>query len=710
MLEALRAHYHEHRFGWRLLGAGRAVRSRSREALHSRSIRAGDQRVLSQVTARASSIDQAFPEVASPEVSVIIPVFNQWELTRACLTSIAASAPLERLELILVDDASTDETPRELARVANLHVVRNTLNTGFTRAVNRGAAVARGRYLLFLNNDTRVLPGWLEALVEAVSQPDIAAAGSKLLFPSGLLQEAGGIIWSDASGWNVGRGRNPRRPEYNYRRDVDYCSAASLIVRREAFTQAGGFDERYAPAYYEDADLCFTLRAAGQRVVYEPSSVVVHVEGATHGTELRRPATGAHGKASQHRNRGVFAAKWADELIRRLPPPARVTVRAELSGGRPDPRPRVLVCDVKVPTPDRDAGSERMSWILRLLVPMSAHLTLVPLDRDEREPYATALRREGVEVSVGGLRSFGGFARRRPGFYDLVVLSRPDVAFAYLGTVRRNFPGAEVVFDTVDLYFVREERRRAVFRVPGRRSTRAQQLELGLVRRCDLIATVTETEKETLQRLVPGSRIVVLPTVHERRRDQPPGFEGRSGLLFIGNFRHEPNADAVAFLLDEILPLVRARIDVSLVVIGGSVPAGLTRRHDAGVRFAGHVADVVPLFDAARVFVSPLRFGAGMKGKNGQAMALGLPLVTTSIGAEGMDLVDGVHALVRDDAAAFADAVVRLHEDPSLWATVAANARRAADERWSPEAMRARLDELLTTNTRLPGRGSHPVP
>jgi glycosyltransferase involved in cell wall biosynthesis len=230
------------------------------------------------------------------------------------------------------------------------------------------------------------------------------------------------------------------------------------------------------------------------------------------------------------------------------------------------------------------------------------------------------------------------------------------------------------------------------------------------VRRCDLIATVTETEKETLQRLVPGSRIVVLPTVHERRRDQPPGFEGRSGLLFIGNFRHEPNADAVAFLLDEILPLVRARIDVSLVVIGGSVPAGLTRRHDAGVRFAGHVADVVPLFDAARVFVSPLRFGAGMKGKNGQAMALGLPLVTTSIGAEGMDLVDGVHALVRDDAAAFADAVVRQHEDPSLWATVAANARRAADERWSPEAMRARLDELLTTNTRLPGRGSHPVP
>jgi GT2 family glycosyltransferase/glycosyltransferase involved in cell wall biosynthesis len=650
----------------------------------------------------------AFRDVATPEVSVIIPVFNQWELTRACLASIAASAPLERLEVIVVDDASTDATATELGRVSNVRVVRNAENAGFTRSANRGAAAARGRLLLFLNNDTRVCPGWVEGLLEAIAVPGVAAAGSRLLYPSGLLQEAGAVIWADGSGWNLGRGRSPRRPEYAYRREVDYCSAASLMVRADLFTVAGGFDERYAPAYYEDADLCFTLRALGHRVVYEPSSTVVHLEGATHGTERRRPVAGAHGKVNQRRNRELFAAKWAEDLSRRRSQPSRVTPREELLASRPDPRPRVLVCDVQVPTPDRDAGGQRMAWILRLLVPMTAHLTMAPTDRVDRGAAAEALRQDGIEVSVGGFRSFRGLLRSRRDLYDLVILSRPDVASARAGSVRRYLPHARLIFDTVDLHFRREERRLAVAgAVRTRGIARARALEMGLVRRCDVTATVTETEREVLRGLVPGSDIVVLPTVHELRPDTPPPFDARCGLLFIGSFGHEPNADAVAFLLDEILPRVRQRIDVPLVVIGGSPPPALACRAGAGVRFAGHVDDVVPLFDRARVFVSPLRFGAGMKGKNGQAMALGLPMVTTSIGAEGMDLVDGGDALIRDDPTGFADAVVCLHQDADLWRAIAENARREAGERWSPAAMRARLERLLRGADLEGGRERH---
>ncbi len=689
-------HFHRRGFGWRLLGAGRAARASWRAAIQLRTLRASDRRAISELMGRASPHDLAFAMVPSPEVSVIIPVFNQWELTRDCLASIIASAPLDRLEVIVVDDASTDLTPSELGRVSNLRVVANAANAGFTRSANRGAQAARGRYLLFLNNDTRVCPGWLEGLVEATGAPGVAAAGSKLLYPSGLLQEAGAVIWSDGSGWNLGRGRNPRRPEYSYRRDVDYCSAASLMVRAEAFTQAGGFDERYSPGYYEDADLCFTLRALGHRVVFEPSSVVIHLEGGTYGTEWRPPAAGAHGKAGQLRNRGVFSAKWADELTGRTPQPHRVTTLAELIGSRPGARPRILVCDAQVPTPDRDAGSQRMAWMLRLLAPMSGHLTLVPLDRVERAPYGAALGRDGVEVWTGSTGSFSALARERRGFYDLAILSRPDVASACIRSVRRSSPRARVVFDTVDLESLREERRIAVAGTRSPRGTvRARRVELGLVRRSDVTATATATEMGVLRREAPGTCLIVLPTVHERRSDPPPPFEARSGLLFIGSFRHPPNADAVAFLLDEILPLVRLRIDASLVVIGGSPPPALARRGDAGVRFAGHVNDVVPLFDAARVFVSPLRFGAGMKGKNGQAMSLGLPMVTTAVGAEGMDLVDGHHALIRADPAAFADAVVRLHDDRGLWESIAENARRDAGERWSPDAMAARLERLV---------------
>jgi GT2 family glycosyltransferase/glycosyltransferase involved in cell wall biosynthesis len=700
-LRSLRSHLEQRRFGWRLLAVPVVARSRARDAWRARTVRAGDRRLLARIVAPLDPVQLAFPEVRSPEVSVIIPVFNQWALTRACLASIIASAPLDRLEVIVVDDASTDETARELPRVANLRTVTSATNAGFTHSVNRGAQAARGRYLLFLNNDTRVYPGWLEGLVDAVGDTNVAAAGSKLVYPTGLLQEAGGVIWNDGSGWNLGRGRSPRLPQYNYRRDVDYCSAASLLVRTDVFTQAGGFDERFAPAYYEDTDLCFTLRDMGYRVVYEPSSVVVHLEGATHGTDRRHPASGAHGKANQHRNRAVFAAKWAGELAGRLAPPARVATLPELSGSRQDPRPRVLVYDVRIPTPDQDSGSQRMAWLLRLLAPMSAHLTLVPHDRIDREPYAAALRRDGIEVIDGGLRSFSAFGRERGDFYDLVVLCRPEVASAHLGAVRRHFPRAKVVFDTTDLKFVREQRRSALTSTPrDDRSGQVRQLELGLVRRCDVTATVTETERDTVRRYLPDRNVIVLPNVHERRRDRPPPFEARSGLLFIGSFRHDPNPDAVAFFLDEILPLVRRRIDARFVVIGGSPPDDLIRRRGEGVRFAGHVDDVLPLFDASRVFVSPLRYGAGMKGKNGQAMALGLPMVTSHIGAEGMDLVDGVHALVRDDPASFADAVVRLHEDPILWGEVAENARRAAEERWSPEMMRSRLRQLAGVDGR----------
>jgi GT2 family glycosyltransferase/glycosyltransferase involved in cell wall biosynthesis len=666
-----------------------------------RTVRAADRQLLAKVAASLDSLQLAFPEVRSPEVSVIIPVFNQWALTRACLASIMASAPLDRLEVIVVDDASTDETATELPRVANLRIISNAMNAGFTQSVNRGAQIARGRNLLFLNNDTRVYPGWLQGLVDAVGDTNVAAAGSKLLYPTGLLQEAGAVIWRDGSGWNLGRGRSPLLPEYNYRRDVDYCSAASLLVRADIFTQAGGFDERYAPAYYEDVDLCFTLRDMGYRVAYEPSSVVVHFEGATHGTERRPPASGAHGKVNQYRNRDVFVAKWADELAGRLSRPATVTTLAELVGSRHDTRPRVLVCDQRIPTPDRDAGSQRMAWILHLLRQMSAHVTVAPLDGIDHGPYAGALRRGGIEVVAGGLGSISAFGRQRGDFYDLVVLCRRDVASAYLATVRRRFPHAKVVFDTTDLHFVRERRKAAVTgALPDSRLDRARQLELALVRRCDLTATVTETERTTLRSYLPDHPVVVLPTVHEQRHDEPPPFEARSGLLFIGSFEHDPNSDAVAFFIDQILPLVRRHIDARFVVIGGSPPELLIHRQVEGVEFAGHVRDVRPLFDASRVFVSPLRFGAGMKGKNGQAMALGLPMVTTRIGAEGMDLVDGVHALVRDDPASFADAVVRLHEDPVLWREVAENARRAAEERWSPEMMRSRLQRLAGVDGR----------
>ena len=297
-----------------------------------------------------------FPQHEEVDVSIIIPVFNQLEYTHACLASLQAVEEQPRFEVIVVDDCSTDSTPEVITQIPGVIYLRNDSNSGFIASCNAGAKTARGKYLVFLNNDTLVKPGWLTALLDTFKEERRAGiVGSKLLYPDGRLQEAGGIIWQDASGWNYGKFDDPGKPEYNYLRDVDYCSAAALMVPKALFESAGGFDSRYAPGYYEDTDLAFKVRQAGYRVLYQPLSEVIHHEGATGGTDI---STGA--KKHQEINRSTFAEVWSDELAKRpangdvhVSAAAQNSVGQEHSGDRPssaDARPRLGIA-ADVPNP-----------------------------------------------------------------------------------------------------------------------------------------------------------------------------------------------------------------------------------------------------------------------------------------------------------------------------------------------------------------------
>ena len=251
-----------------------------------------------------------FPQIDDPIVSIIIPVYNQWEYTIQCLDSIQKTSINMKYEVILMDDQSSDETIHAEKYIKNARIIRNEKNLGFLLNCNKGATLAKGRYLVFLNNDTLVQDQWLFWLVYTMDfKADVGLVGAKLIFSTGRLQEAGGIVFRDGSAMNYGREDQPDSPAYNYFKDVDYCTGASICIRKHIWDELGGFDTQFSPAYYEDTDLAFRIRKHGFRTVFQPNAIAIHFEGISHGTNL---SSGT--KKKQVENHKLFFKKWEKEL------------------------------------------------------------------------------------------------------------------------------------------------------------------------------------------------------------------------------------------------------------------------------------------------------------------------------------------------------------------------------------------------------------
>ena len=218
-----------------------------------------------------------FPTVDKVQVSIVIPVFNHLSFTVECLISVMKYSGNISYETIVVDDGSSDQTPVVIGQIPNIIYLRNEENLGFIRTCNRGAANAKGEYLLFLNNDAQVTENWLSPLIESFKEyENVGAVGPKVLFPNGRLQEAGALVNRNGTSTLIGFLDDPELAKHNYLREVMYCSGACLLVETSKFRELGGFNVNLAPAYCEDWDLAFRLRQRGLRVLYNPKSVVVH--------------------------------------------------------------------------------------------------------------------------------------------------------------------------------------------------------------------------------------------------------------------------------------------------------------------------------------------------------------------------------------------------------------------------------------------------
>ena len=450
-----------------------------------------------------------------------------------------------------------------------VQILRNAENLGFVRSCNAGAAAARGRYLLFLNNDTLVKDGWLDELVETFEQvPNIGIAGSKLLFDDGKLQEAGGIIWRMGDGWNWGRGGDPAEPTFSYLRDVDWVSGAALMIEAEVFQSLGGFDPVFAPGYYEDTDLAFRVRALGKRVVMQPASEIVHLEGVSSGTD----PTGMGMKRFQVINHAKFYKRWKDTLLTHRFNGQLPEEEAERLVGR-----RAYFIDDSVPTPDQDAGSNAALEHMRTLIDLGYKVTFLPADNMARiDPYTMGLQKIGIECLhypwYWSVEEVFRKAKHKP---DLVYLHRYSNASKYATMVQRYFPDCRIVYNVADLHFLRMERQAETEdgSITAGQVLQQRRAELSTMTNVDCVIVHSPVEARMLHEADASLKVQVVPwTV--RPRPTPLQFAERAGLAFVGGFGHPPNVDAVRYLIGDIHPALRRHLPdpPKTYLIGSKMP------------------------------------------------------------------------------------------------------------------------------------------
>jgi GT2 family glycosyltransferase len=619
-----------------------------------------------------------FPEVEAPDVTVVIPAHNKIEVTYLALASLLVAHNDASFEVIVVDDASTDETAELETIVSGITVIHNAQAQRFIRSCNLGAARARGRYVALLNNDVEVTAGWLDALIDAFGRFDkVGLVGSKLLYPDGKLQDAGGIIWGTGNPWNYGNGENPWDPRFCYARQADYLSGAAMMTTKAIWDEVGGLSSYLEPMYFEDTDFAFKVRAAGYSTWFVPSSVVYHYEGMTSGTDS---ATGF--KRFQEVNRPKFKRRWAADYA-----------RFGAQGVAPDLEKdrgivgRVLFIDYAVPRPDRDAGSHAAIQEIRLVQSLGYKVTFLPRNLAHMGVYTEELERMGVEVIYAPFfMSLEDYLDQHATDFDAFFITRFYVARDVLGRLKRLAPDTKILFNNADLHFLRELRAGIATgdaqMLAKARETRT--LELEVMRQVDVVLSYNEVEHSVIQSHTDGAvQVVKCPWVVDLPPEVPP-LETRTGLSFLGNYKHTPNAEAVLWFTGQVMPALEvAYPDLVFTVYGSAMPDEIKALESETIAPEGFVENIADAYDRHRIFVAPLLSGAGIKGKVLAALAHGVPCVLTPTAAEGIGVRAGHDCLIAETATEWRDAIARLMQDDALWAEMSANARGYVKETFS---------------------------
>jgi GT2 family glycosyltransferase len=635
-----------------------------------------------------------FPSEPNPEVSIIISVHNHLSYTYRCLQSILLNTADQSYEVIIVNDFSIDKSAEFLSTLPNITYIENTKNIGFLKSCNKAAEVARGKYLCFLNNDTQVSPHWLKNMVTVFSNDEMTGiVGAKLIYPYGLLQEAGGLINYKGQPAHYGKFQDPEHNQYNFIRETDYCSGACILINRSDFELLGGFDDRYAPAYYEDTDLCLSVKyKLGKKNYYQPLSEVIHFEGISSGKVIK---TG-NMKEYQRINAEKFSSKWC-HVFNTFPKSEDTdAIASKFNTGK-----TILFIDSFLPEHDKNSGSRRIFELLKIFKALKYNVFFLAHDGKREEPYYSELINMGVRIIYPVISFRFPFAELKEILdqLDFVWISRPEINAIYAPIIQEK-KSIIWIYDTVDLHFIREERRfnlqKVVTHDDKKELAAIKVAEVRFAKHAQLTVAITETEKKILAALG-AKNVEVIPNIHFPYKGPLKSFEDRAGLCFIGGFHHQPNVDAVLYLINDIMPYVWKKYPHIKVTILGSNPGPeIVALESSNIEITGYVPDVSQYFNSSRVFVAPLRFGAGMKGKIGQSLEYGLPIVTSAIGAEGMDLEHNYNILLAESAQDFASEIIRIYNNRVLWEQISVNSLLAI-EKYSPANIAEEIKSIFAS-------------
>lgn len=616
-----------------------------------------------------------------PQVSIIIPAYNQIRYTLNCLYTIAQFDRQVSKEIIIINDNSTDDTLDYLNDIVGITIINNSENLGFLRNVNKGIEAAKGKYVYLLNNDVEVQENYLSSLLEVFeTKENVGAVGSKMVFADNTLQEAGCLIFKDSEIVNLGRCYAIDAPKYNYLRKVDYCSGCSLLFRKEDVDgKLNLLDEAFLPAYYEETDLCQRLKYEQKLdIYYQPKSEIIHFE------NISYTGNDSSKELLLQKNREIFRSRWDKYFAneRFLEDGKRTNFNAHFK------KPNILILEENMPKPDKDSGSRRLFEMIKILQKNDHKIILAVKQFEETgdDVYVDFFRGIGVEVCKDYVNTrdrivtVSDQVTEALHYVDIVWIFRPLGFDYWFKQIKNKISSKKIIYDMVDLHYLRMERENNYLEITKSRKKEMKSFkdkEYFGMQNADVVVSISDEEKNIVSKQgINQDKIFTVSNIHKSMTFQNHNFSKREGLLFIGGYYHMPNLDAVKFLFEEIMPLVwKKNSSIKVFILGPNFPDDLKARyHSDKFQILGYQESVDYWFENSKIFVAPLRYGAGVKGKVGQALEFGLPVVTTTIGAEGMGLEDKLTASISSESPEdFAEKILELYSNENLWQTLHSN-------------------------------------